>query len=360
MRRAGVFALLVLLFQNPWQPTARPAERTQHDKKVDQAISKALTFLKNHQHKDGTWGGGPRGTAGDPAITALCVMAFLSAGHIPGEGPYGDTLEKGARAVLRFQNPSSGLIASRLRNYEMYQHGICTLMLAEVAGMTDDKKLAEAVRKAIVKAVKLILVAQRKANNPRYPNPHRGGWRYRVVGNDSDMSVTGWQLLALRAAKNLGCDVPDDRIKQAVDYIKRSQDAGSGGFRYQVGGGVTIPCTGTGILALEICGKDWHQTRAAKRAGTYLLSQVRNWNRAFYSYGIYYCSQAMFQLGGNYWKSFRPTLHTWLLGSQQANGSWLADSFGPNYSTAMAVLALTVEYRYLPIYQRDEGQEKAN
>jgi hypothetical protein len=28
--------------------------------------------------------------------------------------------------------------------------------------------------------------------------------------------------------------------------------------------------------------------------------------------------------------------------------------FGPNYCTSMAVLALTVEYRLLPIYQRDE------
>jgi hypothetical protein len=28
--------------------------------------------------------------------------------------------------------------------------------------------------------------------------------------------------------------------------------------------------------------------------------------------------------------------------------------FGPCYCTAMAILALTVEYRYLPIYQRFE------
>jgi hypothetical protein len=28
--------------------------------------------------------------------------------------------------------------------------------------------------------------------------------------------------------------------------------------------------------------------------------------------------------------------------------------YGPAYSTAMAILALTVEYRFLPIYQRFE------
>jgi hypothetical protein len=51
-------------------------------------------------------------------------------------------------------------------------------------------------------------------------------------------------------------------------------------------------------------------------------------------------------------------MHEVLLRNQKSNGSWLGGgydaNFGPNYCTAMAVLALTVEYRYLPIYQRDE------
>ena len=43
----------------------------------------------------------------------------------------------------------------------------------------------------------------------------------------------------------------------------------------------------------------------------------------------------------------------------KAAGHWMGfgpdDSrFGPNYCTAMAILALTVEYRFLPIYQRSE------
>ena len=47
---------------------------------------------------------------------------------------------------------------------------------------------------------------------------------------------------------------------------------------------------------------------------------------------------------------------------QNDNGSWFgsdgeARMVGPNYTTAMAVLALTVEYRFLPIYQRGEEPE---
>jgi hypothetical protein len=37
--------------------------------------------------------------ARDPAITALCVMAFLSAGHVPGEGKYGGNIERGIKYV---------------------------------------------------------------------------------------------------------------------------------------------------------------------------------------------------------------------------------------------------------------------
>ena len=37
----------------------------------------------------------------DPAVTALCVMAFLSAGHVPGEGPYGATIEQGRPVRLQ-------------------------------------------------------------------------------------------------------------------------------------------------------------------------------------------------------------------------------------------------------------------
>jgi hypothetical protein len=66
----------------------------------------------------------------------------------------------------------------------------------------------------------------------------------------------------------------------------------------------------------------------------------------------------MFQLGNNYWNVYRPRLHALLLDSQQRNGGWLTnDGLGSSYATAMAILALTVEYRFLPIYQRDEEGE---
>jgi hypothetical protein len=311
---------------------------------VEESVDRALAFLKTMQEKDGCWQmNGERSSA----ATALAVMAFLSAGHVPGEGPYGDLLEKGIRFVLQSQQ-SNGLLTAP-GGHEMYQHGICTLMLAEAAGMTPGP-LAIELRKALAKAVNLILQAQRTGNDL-----HRGGWRYQINSTDADMSVSGWQLLALRAAKNLGCDVPSERIDMAVDYVKRCRDPKTGGFCYMASGAPTIPCTGTGILALALCGKERQHAREALAAGAYLLKHPLTWDEQYFFYGVYYSSQATFQLGHNYWNFYRPQLHKVLLSNQQRNGSWVGgEGFGPVYSTAMSVLALTVEYRFLPIYQRGE------
>jgi hypothetical protein len=345
--RAPILSTILLLACSLPGAAQPPAK----DGPVDRAIDRGLQNLKALQSKvDGSWRG--PGTMENPAITGLAVMAFLSAGHVPGEGPYGEVLENGIRWVLRKQAPN-GLIAAA-GHQEMYHHGIATLMLAEVAGMTDGE-LAKEVRPALEKAVAIILKAQRTRGEDR------GGWRYHVAAIDgSDISVTGWQLMALRAAKNLGCDVPAENIELAVEYIKRCQDGRTGGFNYTTHGPLTVACTGTSILGLEICGKERHHTPEALRAGSFLI-QDRNlphWDQQHFFYSVYYGSQAAFQLGGNYWSVYRPRLHEVLLRNQNASGYWegrAADSrFGRSYCTSMAILALTVEYRFLPIYQRGE------
>src|SRR6266545_2365466 len=184
---------------------AQPAAQSGGDR-VEQAVDRALVFLRNIQETDGSW---RVGNEKNPAITALAVMAFLSAGHVPGEGPYADVVERGVTWVLGQQQPN-GLIAT-VGGHEMYHHGICTLMLAEVAGMMQGKREQE-VKTKLEKAIEVILKAQRTTGL------YAGGWRYRMASPDADMSITGWQLLALRAAKNLGCDVPAERIDLAVDY----------------------------------------------------------------------------------------------------------------------------------------------
>ena len=43
---------------------------------------------------------------------------------------------------------------------------------------------------------------------------------------------------------------------------------------------------------------------------------------ANFYYGMYYCSQGMFQLGGDYWPQWAAVMYELLLRNQKRDGSW--------------------------------------
>jgi hypothetical protein len=346
------FALSLLLVGQPVgtavaQVLAPDAAKNPASPANDSAIHRALVHLKTTQKPSGAWEGG-FGEA--TSITSLAVMAYLAAGHVPGApGPYRDSVERGVRYVLEHQH-ADGMLVSNNRGGPMYCHGISTLMLAEIAGMIPDVGLASRVQKALSKAVNAIVKSQDVNKGPE----HAGGWRYQPNSNDSDISVTGWQVMALRAAKSAGCDVDSTRIDRAVSYLKRCGVKG-GGFSYQPRKDPNNARTGVGILGLEIC--DTHLTPEALAGTKYLLAHPPQWGSAHFFYEAYYCSQAIFQVGDLASQAYQRKLVSILLEHQQQDGSWLSgdgndQSAGRNYCTAMGVLALAVEYGYLPIYQR--------
>ena len=51
------------------------------------AIDRGLEWLARTQREDGSFGTG--GYAGNIAVTALAGLAYMTAGHMPGQGPYG-------------------------------------------------------------------------------------------------------------------------------------------------------------------------------------------------------------------------------------------------------------------------------
>lgn len=322
---------------------------------VERAIGNGLEYLARQQRENGSY---PAAYGESAAVPALAGMAFLAKGHLPGSEPYGDMINRAIDFVIscadmRDNAPFKGYMGNA-GNGRMYAHSIATLFLAEASGMVDDRR-QEKIDKLLPLATKVILDAQgQKKGNPQ----HLGGWRYQPNSSDSDLSCSGWALMALRSARLNGAQVPPEAIEKAVLYIKRSQNEGSGAFSYQGnGGGSGDTLTGAAILCLELCGK--HLDPDAMKGAQYVAKTYRRAlaaNHGNVHYGLYYTSQGLFQLGGDLWKDFEGWMYETYLQRQKPDGSWRGngDESNPVYSTSMAILAFTVPYRMLPIYQRDE------
>jgi hypothetical protein len=345
-RCVALAAVLLMLAIAP-QRLARAELPINVQEDVDNAVIRALDYIASQQEPNGAWKTDSYGEC--TAATSLAVMAFMAAGHLPGEGPYGTQIDRGIRWVLEHQE-DNGMLVARRSHGPMYSHGISTLMLAEAAGMVPEADAAD-LRRALERAVKLILEAQQLDKDRR----HAGGWRYQVDSRDSDLSVTAWQVLALRAAKDVGCDVPADSIDDAIEYVKNCSVRDNRGFGYQPGSGQTQTLTGTGITALEVCGL--HHAPESVGGADWLLDNPLDYGSNYYFYGVYYTGVGMFKMGGQYAEETHEHLVNLLLPRQEGNGSWESPHGGERghgriYSTTLGVLALTIEYRYLPIYQR--------
>ena len=320
---------------------------------TERAIANGLEYLARTQNDNGSY----PGTYGDSAaVPALAGMAFLAKGHLPGSEPYGGRINRAidwviSCADLRENAKFPGYMGDK-GNGRMYAHSIATLFLAEASGMVDEKR-QEKIDKLLPLAAKVILDAQnQKKGNPA----HLGGWRYTPNANDSDLSCSGWALMALRSARLNGAQIPPEAVEKAVLYIKRSQNEGSGAFSYQGnGGGSGETLTGAAILCLELCGK--HLDPASMKGAKYLektYGVLAGHGQRYY--GLYYTAQGLFQIGGPVWRGFATWMYDTFVPQQRADGSWggAGNNGSDAYATAMTVLSLTVPYRMLPIYQRDE------
>ena len=279
-------------------------------------------------------------------------MALLSGGHTPTRGVHQAASRNALKFVLSAQDKVSGYLGADQGN--MYSHGFATLYLAECYGMSPDPALLRSLQAAI----DLIHHSQNS----------EGGWRYQPAPVDADISVTICQVMALRAAFNVGVGgVPSqESIARAITYVRRCAN-GDGSFGYQSGGGggggwgangaEGIPRCAAGAMSLIGSGitnlSDSVLGPAMRFLRTHVNEHIQS-KSSYYWYGQYYAAQALFHSPepkdwDAYWAKAFPAFAK----LQESDGLWTrSDSSGPAFNTAMALIILQIPNNYLPIFQR--------
>jgi hypothetical protein len=343
--RSTLHALLLLtLFLTFPSPTRaqEPAQAPTVDEKTDAVIKGALKWLVSKQTPSGGWWSADEEQRHPVAITGYTLLAFMAAGQLPGEGEFGKAVSAGMQYLLDATAPD-GLIGNRNDGQYMYGHGIATIAIAELYGQTR----APAIRAKLDRMIKVILAAQ---------NPE-GGWRYRPIARDADISVTVLQVVALRAARNGGLDIPQAVIDKAVKYVKACYHAESGGFGYQPRREPGFARTAAAIYSLQVCGL--YEDEMVKKGSDYLIKHTKEQDQWF-TYGHFYAAPAQYMIGGDTWRHWYTTIKGVLLKAVVTEGAtshWETKldqgrAVGPVYCTAVYTMILAMPYHYVPLYQR--------
>lgn len=364
-------------------------------------IKAALDWLKDHQCHDGHWSGtefssattrkkakitynaefvdpgrmgsdnGWSGESADMGLTGLSLMAFTAAGIEEKDADYGKAITRGIGYLLKRQRNDGGFFLGK-EDMDIYAHATATIAVSEfyIIGGRDS------LRPIIQAAASFIL----KAKSPNL------GWRYGIKPEESDSSVTGWTLFALRSAQLAGAhmDTKEAFEGAAKHFSWVTVEVGGyskTGYNRPPGDSERLRTANeytknSCMDAMHICSrlimrnKEWTQeTGSLKAQASYMLNkaEVPAWDH--YKIDYYYwhfASLALFQMGDKYWQPWRKPLMDTLTQNQRGfrkgetaetaetldeYGSWDAvDAWskagGRVYATAINCLTLQTEWRY--------------
>ncbi len=328
----------------------------------EQALERGLEWLARNQGPQGNW------ESEDLGLVSMGVLAFLSAGHMPGRGEYGDTVDRALEYVIRNAKPS-GMLNIADSHRDMYNHGLSTFVLGQAHGMTDDPQIG----RVLDRALKLIYNAQCED----------GGWDYKAQRqrNGHDLSLAVMQAKAIRSAVDSGLEVPPEVVDMAIKSVrdhyrptngaKRGSDRereGSGAFTYN-GGKTTTAMASAGVVCMQEFGQyeDWRIPKSMeyvkREIGRVKVDRPADGKLPFDAYTLYYVGQALYQVGGEDWRENYPRLRDSIVASQHRDpkdpldDGWWTDTrhtsgkVGRMYGTSVACFVLAMPNRYLPILQ---------
>jgi len=325
---------------------------------VREIYDAGVRYLLKTQDASGAWTDGQAG----PGVTGMAVMVLLASGEDPNFGPYRVPIRKALRSMIVDQDADTGFLGGGRGHDSMYQHGFAMLALAEAYGVVDDRALwSEAAGmkgpgagRSLGQALEL---AARCAVTSAKRNPH-GAWRYSPDARDADTSVSGAVLMGLLAARNAGVEVPDESIDRAIQYFTTMTGAnGQVGYSGGAGGG-SDAVTSIAVLVYAIARQK--QLPQYAKALSYLKSRSLDPQSAaggYPTYTRYYRAQALFQGDVEAWEEWNAGLVQELKKMQGKDGSFAGfagrgGGFGGTVDTALALLSLAVNYKFLPVYER--------
>ncbi|MCP5540251.1 MAG: terpene cyclase/mutase family protein [Akkermansiaceae bacterium] len=309
---------------------------------IEGAVVKGLNWLKTRQDKNA----GSLGEEFPVGMTGFALLAWLGHCETPESPEFGDNVANGALYLMEMAQKKDGVMWNGENGtHKCYEHGIATYALAELQLMTKDSgRSIPQLDAVLTRAVKIILDGQ----------TGMGGWAYGYADNDdsSDMSLTGWQMQALRAAYLDGIET--EKIARAMEkglrYLEKIQDD-KGAFKYRPkdpAGKSTL--TGAAVYNLLKWGaKD---TPAHQKGIAYLADIYRNPAPGNNLYAPYYNTLAFFADGDAGWETYSRAFIPKLLAAQNADGSFLSATSGfpgkdtPIMNTTLALLCLETYYRY--------------
>jgi len=340
----AAFLLAATVLHCPRCPAQGPSIRfgSKVPAEVDALYERGLEYLVKTQDSSGSWEG-----YGNVGVTGICLMAFLASGEDPNYGKYAPQVRRSVRFLLAGQDDKTGYYGS-----SMYEHGFGLLALSEAYGVLDEAALWTGkekpedripIAKSIELGVALAVGSQKRSR--------LGGWRYSPDSTDSDTSVTGAVLMGLLAARNAGIEVPDECVDGALEYFQRS--TGANGFVAYSGGlsslGESMNRSAIATLVYAVGKKkDWEEYTNTTE---HIVGKLEHNESSYPFYFRYYMAQALFQSDYESWEKWNALLIRKLTSLQADDGSF-AGSHGNSYCTGMAMLALALNYRFLPIYER--------
>ena len=336
-------------YRNPRQINEDMVEQLGGSLRTELAVTRALQWFAQNQEPDGRWSNRKHGgTDGhDVGATAITLMCFLGRGiSHKTASEYRESVSKAIDWLLSVIHPDGDLRQGNETN-GMYSQGIGAMGLAEAYGLSKDERL----RKPAQAAVDFIVNAQ---------DPTGGGWRY-TPKQTGDMSVFGWQVMALKSAKLAGLSVPDATLEKAERWMARVAGGPAGGqYGYSSKNPASIKpsMVAEGLYARQLLSPNTNPARTAESI-SYLSDVSLNTPATDYTYFIYYMTLAMYLHQGEPWEAWNEKLKSGLLSTQhrkgKRKGTWPIKgihgvSMGALITTALSTLCLEIYYRYVPGY----------